>query len=109
MDNSKAEKQLLKLKVDIQQQEAIFQKENKPLELDQTRLGRLSRMDAMQVQQMELETSRRRVLQLSKIDGALQRIKSGEYGFCYICGEELDENRLLIDPTVTRCMACIDP
>ncbi|MEO1888393.1 MAG: TraR/DksA C4-type zinc finger protein [Cycloclasticus sp.] len=65
-------------------------------------------MDAMQVQQMELEASRRRMLQLSKIEGALQRIQSDDYGFCFICGEKLDEKRLAIDPTVTRCTACID-
>ncbi|HIF18484.1 MAG TPA: TraR/DksA family transcriptional regulator [Cycloclasticus sp.] len=108
MSDAEAKKQLLTLKADIQQQEDDFQKDNKPLELDQARLGRLSRMDAMQVQQMALETSRRRVLQLSKIHGALQRIESGDYGFCFICGEELDKNRLVIDPTVTRCMSCVD-
>ena len=32
----------------------------KPVELDQTRVGRLSRMDAMQAQAMSIETKRRR-------------------------------------------------
>ena len=32
----------------------------KPVELDQTRVGRLSRMDALQDQAMQLETGRRR-------------------------------------------------
>ncbi|PHS72192.1 MAG: conjugal transfer protein TraR [Cycloclasticus sp.] len=108
MNDAEAKKQLLTLKADIQQQENDFQKDNKPLELDQARLGRLSRMDAMQVQQMELEASRRRMLQLSKIEGALQRIQSGDYGFCFICGDKLDGKRLAIDPTVTRCMSCVD-
>ena len=78
------------------------------MELDQARLGRLSRMDAMQVQQMELETSRRRVLQISMIDGPLARLNADEFGYCYICGNELDKRRLKIDPRTTRCLSCAD-
>jgi DnaK suppressor protein len=99
---------LLSLKAESQTQEDTFQITNKPLELDQARLGRLSRMDAMQVQQMELETSRRRVLQISKIDGALARLNTDEFGYCYICGNELDMRRLKIDPTTTSCLSCAD-
>jgi DnaK suppressor protein len=101
-------KALLRLRDELQQQEAEFQKTNKPLELDQARLGRLSRMDAMQVQQMELETSRRRQRQLLKIDGALKRLEIGEYGFCFVCGDELDERRLKLEPTTTRCLSCVE-
>ena len=108
MDDASTKKSLLSLKAELQNQEDAFQETNKPLELDQARLGRLSRMDAMQVQEMELETSRRRVLHISKIDGALMRLKEGEYGYCYICGEELDARRLKIDPTTTRCLYCAD-
>jgi len=72
------------------------------------RLGRGHSMESMQVQEMELETSRRRVLHITKIDGALIRLKEGEYGYCYVCGEELDERRLKIDPTTTRCLPCAD-
>jgi len=108
MDEASIKQSLLSLKVELQTQEYNFQKTNKPLELDQARLGRLSRMDAMQVQQMELEASRRRVLQISRIDGALTRLNAGEYGCCYICGNELDMRRLKIDPTTTRCLSCAD-
>jgi len=62
----------------------------------------------MQVQQMEQETSRRRITQLSKIDGALNRLESGDFGFCYVCGDELDARRLQIDLTITRCLTCVD-
>jgi DnaK suppressor protein len=40
-----------------------------PVELDQARLGRLSRMDEMQQQQMALELDRRRDTQLKRIEG----------------------------------------
>ena len=85
-----------------------LQETSEPVELDQTRVGRLSRMDAMQSQQMALETVRRRKETLVKIEGALHRIESGDYGFCFVCSEEIDIRRVLADPTSTRCMECVE-
>lgn len=76
------------------------------VELDQACVGRLSRMDAMQAQQMALEGDRRRRSQLAEIDRALARIDSGEYGSCNLCGEEIDQRRLLVNLLTTRCIAC---
>ena len=104
----KFKQQLLSLKSDLQILEKIFKENNEPVELDQARVGRLTRMDAMQGQQMALEASRRHQQQLLKIEGSLLRIESGDYGHCYICGEEIDIRRLLVDPTNTRCMVCVD-
>lgn len=108
MNDADIKKSLEKLKLQLQQQESEFQKINSPLELDQSRLGRLSRMDAMQVQQMELETSRRRLAQIMRIDGALKRLKTDDFGLCFVCGDELDERRLALDPTTTRCISCVE-
>lgn len=99
---------LLDLRSELQELEETFKETNKPVELDQARVGRLSRMDAMQAQQMALEVTRRRQHQLLKINGALHRIEAGAYGYCFVCGEELDVRRLSIDPTNTRCMECIE-
>lgn len=49
----------------------------KPVELDQTAVGRLSRMDALQVQAMALETERRRTAELARIDAACIGSMSG--------------------------------
>ncbi len=100
--------QLLCLKSKLQELEATFKETNKPLELDQARVGRLSRMDAMQAQEMALEASRRRQSQLLKVEGALRRIESGEYGYCFVCGEEIGIRRLSVDPANTRCMECAE-
>ncbi len=111
MDEETTEKykqQLLVLKHDLQAQEAAFKVTNQPVELDQARVGRLSRMDAMQSQEMALESSRRRQQQLVKIDGAMQRLDSGDYGYCFICDEEIDTRRLAVDPTCTRCITCAE-
>jgi len=76
------------------------------VELDQSRVGRLSRIDALQSQQLALEAGRRRERQRLAIEGALRRIESGDYGYCYACGEEMSFERLSFDPTLTRCIEC---
>ena len=76
------------------------------VELDQTRVGRLSRMDAMQVQQMELALKRRQQQELTALARALKRIEEDEYGYCLECGEEINPNRLDIDPAATHCIQC---
>ena len=78
----------------------------KPVELDQTSVGRLSRMDAMQGQAMALETEQRRKNELTKIDSALIRLNEDEYGYCLSCGEEISPKRLDLDPAIPTCIDC---
>ena len=78
----------------------------RPVELDQTRVGRLSRMDALQDQAMALETERRRGLEIERIEAALKRIEDGEYGYCLSCGEEIPAKRLEFDPATPVCVDC---
>jgi len=111
MDNMNFEqiKQLLlKSKAELQQQEKEFKEDSEPVELDQTKVGRLSRMDAMQLQQMALEASRRRQQHLIKIEQTLNRIESDDYGYCFNCDEDIDIRRLKIDPTSTLCIHCAE-
>lgn len=76
------------------------------VELDQSRVGRLSRMDAMQAQAMSQESVRRRDLELKRISAALQRLKDGEYGDCLYCGEVIAQGRLQADPAAILCIRC---
>jgi DnaK suppressor protein len=78
------------------------------VELDQSTVGRLSRMDALQAQQMAQEAARRRQLQLQQIDSALRRMDAGDYGYCFICGDEIGAARLNFDPANTRCIGCMN-
>lgn len=78
------------------------------VELDQTRVGRLTRMDALQGQAMSQETQRRREQELHHIAAALQRLEQHEYGDCLQCGEMIAEGRLAIDPAATLCIGCAD-
>ena len=99
---------LLKMKSELQEQEKTFKDDGKPVELDQTKVGRISRMDAIQIQQMALDASRRRQIQLVKVDNALQRIDSDDFGYCVSCDEEIAYRRMLINPTNTLCIECAE-
>jgi DnaK suppressor protein len=77
-----------------------------PVRLDQDSVGRLSRIDAMQVQAMALAQQRRRQGERAAIEAALHRIDDGEYGACVKCGDDIAEERLLHNPTVPVCIAC---
>lgn len=76
------------------------------VELDQTRLGQLSRMDALQQQSMARAEQQRRERSLYRIEAALRRIEAGEYGDCTGCGEPVAEARLRLDPAAALCIAC---
>ncbi|MDA1311055.1 MAG: TraR/DksA C4-type zinc finger protein [Proteobacteria bacterium] len=80
--------------------------QGKPVELDQSRVGRLSRMDAMRDQAMAQETERRRQIGLARVATALKRLDEGAYGYCLLCDEEIPIKRLEFDPSVTTCVNC---
>ena len=99
---------LLKLKADLLKAGETGQQAEEVVELDQTRVGRLSRMDAMQAQAMSLETGRRRRMHILAINTAVARIESGDYGYCYDCGELINPKRLEADPTARLCISCAE-
>jgi DnaK suppressor protein len=76
------------------------------VELDQARVGRLSRMDAMQAQAMAQASGQRREKMLRDISAALKRIDEGDYGTCENCDESINPKRLEVDPTARLCIDC---
>ncbi len=81
-------------------------KDTAPVELDQARVGRLSRMDAMQRQAISQASARLLDLERQRIKTALNRIKSEEYGYCILCDEEIAIKRLEFDPSLLTCISC---
>ncbi|GMR15799.1 MAG: hypothetical protein BMS9Abin31_0089 [Gammaproteobacteria bacterium] len=79
---------------------------SKTVELDQSKVGRLSRMDALQGQAMTQETKSRHEEGLRKISAALSRIESGDYGYCLECDELISTARLGVDPAAALCIRC---
>jgi DnaK suppressor protein len=77
-----------------------------PVDLDQQSVGRLARMDAMQLQAMALAADRRRQQRRSRIVAALARLSEGEFGYCAACGDFIGLGRLRVDPTTPRCIGC---
>jgi DnaK suppressor protein len=105
--NSEAfKKKLLAQKVELEATIEQATDAAKPVELDQTVVGRVSRIDAIQQQEMTLAAQRRRVEQIQKIEAALGRIKSGDFGCCVKCGEDIAEKRLALDPAIPTCINC---
>jgi len=99
---------LLVLKKSLLEAQETGDQAEQTVELDQTRVGRLSRMDAMQAQAMSIETGRRRRQRLLQIEAALKRLAEDEYGYCEECGEDIAPARLEVDPTVVLCISCAE-
>lgn len=74
---------MLTLLKEIGEEEKAGEEGTRTVELDQSRMGRLSRMDAMQSQAMAVETRRRRQIYKQRINAALKRIDKGDYGQVY--------------------------
>ncbi len=98
--------QLLDDRDALQELIALARDDSIAVDLDQSKVGRLSRMDALQKQAMSQEVNRRREVELSRINAALQRIEEDEFGFCITCGEEIERARLELNPSLPQCSKC---
>lgn len=110
-DLSKAEvaelqQDLLTLKAELQSQLTDNAEAAAPVELDQTRVGRLSRMDAMQMQAQQQAEQERHQQQLQKVAIALQKIADEDYGYCQQCDEPIGFARLKVRPEASLCIRC---
>ena len=102
----KIEGQLKIQRAELLKRTEITSNDRKAVELDQSQVGRLSRIDAIQIQQMALEQGRRRNAELLKIERALKRITDNEYGYCVKCDETISPKRLEYDLATPLCIKC---
>ena len=79
----------------------------KPVGLDEP-IGRLSRMDAIQQQQMTKANRVAYERKLRQIRAALDAFDKNEYGFCRACEEPIDYRRLKARPESPFCLECQD-
>lgn len=77
-----------------------------PVKLDQTAVGRLSRIDSLQNQGMTRNLQEREQVKLAHIQEAFRRIEQGTYGLCVSCGGEIPFERLYVMPEAPTCTAC---
>lgn len=78
-----------------------------PVEPDVS-LGRLTRNEAIQDQQMALHQRDRLRAQESRIATALERIEKGTFGICPTCKNAIDTRRLDAAPDSPLCVACLE-
>ncbi|MFT4604369.1 MAG: DnaK suppressor protein [Rhodothermales bacterium] len=69
-------------------------------------IGRLTRMEALQAQQIGEAGKRRLKQRLFKVRKALESIDAGTYGQCVRCGKGVPPGRLQIMPETRVCVAC---
>ena len=97
---------LLKLRAELRAIAELGDESAAVVELDQTKVGRLSRMDALQAQAMAKASGARREQMLRRIEAALKRIDDDDYGYCKECDEPINPKRLEFDPTAVLCIDC---
>jgi len=97
---------LVELQRTLQVQLVAEQAASQPVTLDQSAVGRLTRMDAMQVQEMSKANVRSLELRLAQVAQALRLADEDEYGFCRRCEEPVGYRRLKARPESPFCLAC---
>ena len=77
--------------------------------LDQSRMGRVSRVDALQHQQMAAAGRRRAEARLERVHAAIERFDDApdEYDWCPGCGEPIGYPRLKAVPESVFCVPCL--
>lgn len=85
----------------------ISKEGTRPVDLDEP-IGRLSRMDAIQQQQMTIANRGSYERKLRQIEAAIDALDKEEFGFCRSCEEPIGYRRLKARPETPFCFACQD-
>jgi len=91
--------------LEVLQKQVEEGKEEEPISPD-VAIGRLSRLDAMQMHEVSKSSMRHRQKRIAEISEALERMDEGSYGVCADCGEWIAYNRLEARPELRFCAAC---
>ena len=106
LDSKHARKKLMARREELEQLSENSAEARETVTLDQSSVGRLSRMDAIQQQAIAQATERQRANEISRIENALKRLDDDEYGYCIQCDEDISVKRLEIDPAASHCIKC---
>ena len=96
------DRQLVKLKRSMRATDEAL----RPVELDQTAVGRLSRIDSLQNQGLTKNLHQREQIKLALLLEALKRMEADAYGVCTGCGSHIPFGRLFVFPETPECAAC---
>ena len=98
--------QLKLMAIELNAQVAESKQNAEPVTLDQQSVGRVSRIDAIQQQQMAVANREQSILLLKRVSAAMRRVESDEYGFCLHCAEPVGFARLQAQPFTPLCLDC---
>lgn len=104
--DTQTRERLLVLKDEIERLSLDATDNRRPVALDQQSVGRLSRMDSLQIQAMDNAQEQARRRSIVRINAALERLEAGDYGYCVTCDEPIGAKRLENDPAVPLCIRC---
>ena len=91
----------------IKSAEKLLENESKIVELDQQLIGRLSRMDSIRDNAMSIAKLQRQRQRLHQLEDTLININKENFGICIDCGEDIEIQRLKINPIVRKCFECM--
>lgn len=96
---------LARLQKELTAHEAATAVNSRPVDLALP-IGRVSRIDALQQQQLAKAQRDAARLRLQQVAAALSRLERGDYGECVGCGEEIGFLRLKARPESPFCLPC---
>lgn len=83
-----------------------LQEKTKPIAPDCS-LGRLTRQEMIQEQQVNEHALHEAEVRLNKLKYALQKVAKEDYGICAECEEYIIFERLMLLPESTHCVSCM--
>jgi len=108
MDNKKRNKYkelIIKTIEEIKTDIKNLEEQTKPIAPDNA-IGRLSRMEAINAKSVNEKMLGNKRIRLTRLENALKKADSEEFGECVLCGEEIEENRLKLIPESNTCREC---
>jgi DnaK suppressor protein len=90
----------------LEQQLSFNASASEPVQLDQSAVGRVSRIDAIQQQHMAVSTRQQAQKRLVRLNAAIKAIDKEEYGYCQDCDEPINHKRLQVKPEALLCITC---
>ncbi|MEM7202510.1 MAG: TraR/DksA family transcriptional regulator [Planctomycetota bacterium] len=93
------------LQSQLERRMKIAEDRAQPVDLDEP-VGRLSRMDAIQMQQMALAGLTREQERYVRVRRALALLDDEDFGCCLGCKQPIGMDRLRFQPEVLTCVRC---
>lgn len=97
---------LAALKQELTQEISDLESSSQPVQLDQQAVGRVSRGDALQQQNMALANLEQCRTRMHEVIHAEQKLSESEYGYCESCDNLIALPRLKARPDSRFCLDC---